>query len=282
MTSLQSPIQAPSVILMGATGTGKTTSIATLAAAGITCHVVITEPTGLESLIDTWIEKKLNPDLLRYTQINPAREDLTGIVDTAKKISISDAQQLASMKPSANRKDSQWFKLLQSIQDFKDDRTGKSYGPVQKLGPKDAFIIDSLSGMNIMAMDLVLGDKVTASPGEWGLAMKSIEKLLSFLCSNLKCTFVLTAHLEKETNEVTGGTQIYASTLGKKLAPTLPRFFSEVVMAHREADKFYWSTSNFGVDLKNRALPIGSKLLPDFSPIVRKYQERQAFLNPKT
>ncbi len=129
-----------------------------------------------------------------------------------------------------------------------------------------------------MAMDLVLGDKVTASPGEWGLAMKSIEKLLSFLCSNLKCTFVLTAHMEKETNEVTGGTQIYASTLGKKLAPTLPRFFSEVVMAHREADKFYWSTSSFGVDLKNRALPIGSKLLPDFSPIVGKYAERRAFL----
>jgi hypothetical protein len=106
--------------------------------------------------------------------------------------------------------------------------------------------------------------------------MNSLEMLLLKLTADCKCFFVLTAHIDKEPNELTGGTTIYASALGRKLAPKIPRFFSEVVLAKRAADGFSWSTASSEADLKNRALPVSSKLEPDFRPIVEAYRRRVA------
>jgi len=123
---------------------------------------------------------------------------------------------------------------------------------------------------------MVVGDKPNMHMGEWGIAMTLIEKLVLNLCSGLRCMFILTSHLEREVNEITGATQTMASTLGKKLAPKLPRFFSEVVMTYKQDNNFYWSTSTTGVDLKNRALPVSDKLPPSFAPIIDTYNKRLA------
>ena len=64
------------------------------------------------------------------------------------------------------------------------------------------------------------------------------------------------------------------STLGAKLAPKIPPFFSEVVYSRREADKFYWSNITANVDLKKRALPFSDKLEPTFVPVVEAYKQR--------
>jgi hypothetical protein len=60
------------------------------------------------------------------------------------------------------------------------------------------------------------------------------------------------------------------------LAPKIPRFFSEVILARRSAEGFTWSTASNDADLKNRALPVSSKLVPDFTPIVDAYKRRVA------
>jgi hypothetical protein len=53
------------------------------------------------------------------------------------------------------------------------------------------------------------------------------------------------------------------STLGKKLAPSIPRFFSEVVLATTETKgdqkSYYWSTNEANTILKDRSLPVGGK-----------------------
>lgn len=111
--------------------------------------------------------------------------------------------------------------------------------------------------------------------------MNFISELIMKMTSDRKCFFTMTAHVEKEMNELTGVNQIMVSTLGKKLAPKLPRFFSEVVYAKRgtkPGDPFLWSNTDPSIALKNRALPISDKLQPSFVPIVEAYRARKKAL----
>lgn len=192
------------------------------------------------------------------------------------KISSMGYKDLAELKAGVGKdKTQQFMEVLNSVADFRD-QSGKSFGDVTEWGTDRAFVIDSLSGLSLMAMSLTIGYKPAAHQGEWGVAMNLLEQFLLTMTSNVKCLFVLTAHVERELDEVGGGVKLMASTLGRKLAPKLPRFFSEVVMSVREGKDFFWSTSSAGVDLKFRALPISDKLTPTFKPIVDAYKRRLA------
>lgn len=275
--------QAPSVLLMGPSGSGKTYSISTLLEAGLEVFFIGTEPHALETLLNVVGDKKLDVNKLHYRYIGPARPGFDDLLTAANLITMMDQQALANMK-AGNRADAAWIELLKTCMDFRDDKDGKSYGKITDLSPTSVVVVDSLSGISSMAMDAVVGNKVTASPGEWGMAMKALDKFVLKCTSDLKCYFVLTAHIEKETDEQTGMTKTMASTLGKKLAPTLPRYFSEVVLADTitEGDKrtYLWSTNTANTVLKNRALPISSKLAPSFLPIVQAYQARLKLVEP--
>jgi AAA domain len=275
-------IQAPSILLMGETGAGKTYSIRTLLDAGLETFVIGTEPTFLDTLLDaSSVRGQIRPGL-HWKAVQPARVGIAGIQEMVKKISTMDFKGLADAKPDNQRQHAQLVTLLSTLANFVDDRTGKEFGSVESWGADRALVIDSLSGLNLMAMDLTIGNKVTAHMGEWGVAMGTLEKLLLNLCSNLKCFFVLTSHLEREADDNTGGSKLMVSTLGKKLAPKIPRFFSEVVLAYREGEAFHWSTALTGVVLKHRALPLGAKLLPSFEPIVAAHKRRLASLTGVT
>jgi hypothetical protein len=258
---------------MGGTGAGKTYSLASLAEAGLDVFVIVTEPVGLDTLIDVFAAKGLMSKL-HWHQINPSRPGFSDMQAAARLISTNTYETLAKMPPSGDRRNAQWIKLLTQLSNFHDQRTGTDFGPIDSFPSTSVLVIDSLSGLNIMAMDMVIGDKPNAHQGEWGVAMGLLEKLLLSLTSQVKCAFVLTAHVEKEVNEITGATQVMAAALGRKLAPKLPRFFSEVVMAHRAADQFYWSNTASNVDLKKRSLPLGDKLNPSFVPVIEAYRAR--------
>ena len=270
--------QAPSILLIGSSGSGKTHSLTTLLEAGLELFVVITEPHGLETLLDACSSKKLSLEKLHWKVVAPSRPGFDSMLLMAQKIAAFDAGTLAGLKPGTERKDAQWIELLKTLNDFVDERTGKSFGPVTSFNSSCAVAIDSLSGLNAMAMDITIGDKVTASPGEWGIAMRQLDKLILNLTSSLSALFVLTAHAEREIDENSGASRIMASALGRKLAPTLPRFFSEVVLASRKAEsakeEFTWSNSELNHDLKRRALALSSKLPPSFGPIVEAYKAR--------
>jgi hypothetical protein len=127
---------------------------------------------------------------------------------------------------------------------------------------------------------LTIGYKPAAHQGEWGVAMNFIESVLNKLLADRQYIFVLTSHIEREVSELTGSSQTMVSTLGRKLAPKLPRYFSEVVYAKRILDKgtakFLWSTVEMQMDLKNRSLPISSEIVPSFVPIIDAYRRRIA------
>ena len=135
-----------------------------------------------------------------------------------------------------------------------------------------------------MSWMLTVGYKPAAHQGEYGVAMNFIEQLLLKLTSDRHAFFILNAHIEKEINELTGVSQIMASTLGRKLAPKIPRFFSEVVYSKRLMKdgqaSFTWSTINSTAELKNRSLPISQNLQQDYGPIISAYRQRKTLATP--
>jgi hypothetical protein len=167
-------------------------------------------------------------------------------------------------------------KFLMALKDFRCERDGQSYKSFTLWDNTCALVIDSLSGLSTIAWYLTVGHKPTGAPGEWNIAMNFIEALLMKINSDRNCFFVLTAHIEKEMDEISGVMRIMTSTLGRKLAPKIPRFFSEVVYAQRTlaAPQFRWSTIDSNADLKNRILPVSNVIPPDFGPVVRGYQSR--------
>lgn len=267
MTDIKS-IPAPKVMLVGTTGSGKTYSVRTLLDAGCEVFCVFTEP-GMEVLSDT------DPNQLHWKYIPPASTPWDQMIDSASKINNLTFKALTEMSDINKRQHKEFIDLLSTLANFKDDRTGKEFGAVDSWDNNRWLVVDSLSGLNIMAMNLVTGTKPVKSMSDWGVAMDNLERLITKLTVDLKCGLVLTAHLEREQDEVTGGVSLMASTLGKKLAPRLPRFFSDVVHAKRDGEKFIWSTASHNVDLKARNLPIGENLPPTFVGLLNAWKSRQ-------
>lgn len=256
-------------LLMGAVGTGKTHSLRTLVDAGLEVFAIFTEP-GMEVVSD------IPTDKLHWRYISPSTVSWDAMLDSAKKLNTLSFKSLTDL-PHINRGEhSEFMTLVSTLANFTDDRTGKVFGPVDNLTTSQVLWIDSLSGINIMAMNLIAGSKPVKSPGDWGCAMDNLERLIQKLTTDLQCHVVLTAHLEREQDELTGGSTMMVSTLGRKLAPKIPRFFSDVIHAKREDKSFTWSTVSANTDLKARNVPWADKLPPSFAPLYENWKARQA------
>jgi hypothetical protein len=264
------PAHGTNTLLLGATGTGKTYCLRTLADAGLEVFIISTEPGIASTLGDT------DPSKVHWHYIAPATASWTDMIQSAERINQLSFEALAKLPDINKRKYHEFMDVLTTCNDFIDDRTGQHFGDVSKWGPDKALVIDSLSGLNIMALNLVTGSKPIRSMADWGVSIDNLERLIVKLTTDTQCFFVLTAHLERETDEVTGGTQLMAATLGRKLAPRLPRFFDDVIHCKREGTSFSWSTATMNVDLKARSLPLSDKLQPNFRQIIeawRKYAQ---------
>lgn len=265
----------PAVLLMGPPGTGKTDSLLTLVEAGLELFVLVTEPRGIESLVDSAKRRGLPIEKVHWNYVAPAAGSWTGLKDMANKVSTMGYQALAELKSGIGKEvNNQWVKMLNQIMNFHCQREDKDYGDVTEWGPDRAFAIDSLSGLNEMAKQITVGYKPAIHQGEWGVAMEMLNSFAIKMASDCKSTFVLTAHIEREQDEIMGGTKIMVGALGKKLGPKLPRFFSENPLSQSDGKTFTWSTQSQMADLKRRALPLGDKLDPSFVPIVKAYHER--------
>ncbi len=273
VTEIASPIPGFKVCLLGPVGTGKTHSIRTLVEAGITPFIIFTE-NGMGILGDIPAES------CHWMYVKPASEDWSLMRDSANKINTLDFKALTSMPGFNRNKYNQWLKVIEACANFICARTGEEFGNVSHWGTDRCLVIDSLSGLNIMAMNLVAGSKPVKDMKDWGMAMDNLERFIIKLCTDLQCHMLMTAHPERETDQVTGAMKLMLSTLGKKLPPLLPRYFDEVVMTKSSGDSFYWSTTEGNVDLKNRYLPRESKLEPDFALIRAGWEKKGGVVTP--
>jgi hypothetical protein len=272
---MQYSIPGTNTLLAGESGSGKTYALRTLLDAGIETFILFTEP-GMRTLSDVSCEQGLH-----WHYIPPAKPDFSDMADSARKINQAlDLESLTKQKNWNKTKYQQFIEVVTQMNNFTCNRCGKEYGSVDAWSTDRCLVVDSLSGLNIMAMDLAAGSKPVKSPADWGTAMDNLERFINRLCTGTQCHFVLTAHLEREKDEITGGVQLMASTLGQKLAPKIPRYFDDVVQTKREKDQFHWTTAATNVALKARNLPISDKLEPSFVQIIEAWTEAGGIILP--
>jgi Fe-S-cluster formation regulator IscX/YfhJ len=271
---IKSALPGTNVLLMGPAGTGKTHSIGTLVESGIEVFYLGLEP-GLESLLGYFTDRGLPvPPNLHYHQLAAPKASFMDMIDSAKKINTMALDSLAKMVDPKKANHDQFIKLLESLNNFHDDRTGLDFGSVDTWGPGRALVMDGMAGLCRASMSLVVGGKPVKNQSDWGIAMDNVERILRMLTDNCRCHFVLIAHVERETDAVLGGVKISLSSLGSKLSPKVAPMFSDVILTVREGPKFSWDTGSALADVKTRNLKIASGLPPSFGPVIEKWKSR--------
>lgn len=277
----QKSLIGPKVVLMGLGGTGKTYALGTLAdwatKNNFELAILFTE-NGLESFLGYFRDKGAEPppNIFWHQQTTKpiSLKNLMTAADNVGKLSYEAITKMVD----GNRggENNAFFKILGSCSDFKDDRTGKSLGAIDSwtIQSRRIFAMDSLTETANAAMKMVIGNKPTASQPDYGVAQNNLMNFLRLLTQGMECPFVMTAHVDRETDAVTQSAKIMIKAIGKALATEIPTLFSDVIYTTREVDKFYWDTAAYGVDTKTRSLGYRSKISPDFGQIFDVWAKR--------
>src|SRR5882672_1925977 len=91
-------IQPPSTLLSGPSGSGKTSSIITMLLAGIETFVIVTEPDGVASLMDSAARVKADINLLHWIEALPHSEGWGELASMIAAVSSMDQKQLSDQK----------------------------------------------------------------------------------------------------------------------------------------------------------------------------------------
>ena len=259
------------VLLMGGSGSGKTYSIASLASAGISVRYLWLED-GFDSTMRYFADRKIPVPANMHWQrilINPVPfKELMNTADLMNTLTFSGFANWQDPNRGHHRS---FYNILGALASYKCERTGASLGSAEDWGPDCALVIDSLSALSDMAFTQLIGNKPLRDQGMYGIAQQAILMLLNKLTS-LRCHFVLTAHIEREADEINQTSRIMVATIGKKLPPRVPTFFSDVIHAKRDGTKFSWNTNTADFDLKTRLLPIAGGLEPSFIPLIAEWK----------
>ncbi len=285
-------IKAPTIGLMGEPGTGKTTSLVTFLEAGIEVFDLITDPSGLDSMLDAINyfplrnsrgEKVPRPnaqELLQrfhYHVVPAPTAGFTALKDTVHKIGTMSFKDLKFI--SGGKDPSTMEALLNNCVAFHDDRTGVIYEDATEWGDNRVLALDGLSGLNEIVRKLVVGHKPSPDQGEWGIMVGAEHDFLYQLMAELRCYFVLLCHLTRSSDEISGAVQTVPKGITYNFSGSLGKDLSEVIRARRVKDVFTWSTSESDAAVKNRILPISDQLPPTFLPIIEGHRARVALMN---
>lgn len=270
----------PKILLEGPSGVGKTYAIGTAVdwAARQTppreVFVLFTE-NGLETLLGYWKDRGLEvPANLHWHSVKTQPLSLKALTDAAQKVGILSYKSITEMVDPERGKNNPYYAILQALTDFPDDRTGKKFGNVGDWKSDKIFAIDSLSELANACMKMVIGNKPTASQPDYGIAQNNLMNLLRYFTQGFQPTLILTAHVQRQVDEITGSVKLMTKAIGKAMADDIPQLFSETIYAMREGNAWYWDTAAAGVDTKTRYLPIAGKIKPDIGVIMDKWLAR--------
>lgn len=262
-----SPLPGIKVLLVGDSGTGKTFSLRTLTDAGLTPLCLFTE-NSFDVLGDTPKER------FHWMYVPPFTDSMESLKEMSMKIGTMTFEAITRSQDGKRFIDSPWMKMLSCLMEFKCERTGQSFGNIAEWGTDKVLVIDSLSGLTQASRQNVAGNRPALAPPDYGLAQRQIEVLINQICTAFRCHFVLTAHAEREIDPVMGGQKVMAATIGKALAPTLPRYFTDGILTKRSGVKFEWDTADSQAVLKARNVAIAGNLPPSFVPLVEAWKKR--------
>lgn len=262
---------------MGAEGTGKTDAIRTLIEAGLNVFVVFSEP-GMEVLLDPSRGRKVYKcsDGLHWRYIPVAQPSFKDLMEGADLMNRFSFEALANQAPTKRDKFRAYYEVMATMENMRCERCNENFGAADHIQPYDkwAIVNDSLTSISKAALYLHIGTKPGVHKGEYGICMYNIERYIDKFVGDIPSMGVMLGHLDKEPNELTGGLENMVATLGQKLAPKIPRPFSDVILAKRDGDKFSWSTTESNHRLKTRNLAFSNKIDPSFVPLVEKWHQR--------
>jgi len=254
---------------MGDSGTGKSYALRTLVDAGITPFVFATEQNFIQVMKDT-LGKTVH-----YKYVSPQPEQSwMQVLDMAKKVNQLSYENLSKVHDPFKQSRNKFLDLIVACNDFVCDCCKKSWGGINSWNTDRAFVIDSWSGASDMAFSLVIGNKPTKAMPDYMVAQNTLRSVLGPLTTQTKCTVVIIAHIGREKDEITGGTNITINSVGQKLGPDMPRMFSDVIRTMRNAATFYWDTADSQSTVVARHLPIGNSLPPSFLPLIQAWKAR--------
>lgn len=276
----ESLLPGTNVLIEGGGGTGKTHCLGTIADAGVELFYIDYE-NGLESLLGYWTDRgKPIPPNVHWHKV-PSNPSGFGLLNSsAIDLNTLVYKSLLEKIDPKRGEYKQYFKFLEAMSNFTDQRTGESFGPIDKWGPNRVLAIDGLTGLTKSVTELRIGGAAVKTQSDIYMIQGQIEKTLRQLTDGCPCHFVLISHIEVETIPLLGA-RITVSTIGKALAPIIPPMFSDVILCTREQAKWTWSTANSQTDLKTRNLPIQDGLTPDFAQIFTRWKQRGGKLAEK-
>ena len=268
-------LAGPKIILEGPSGTGKTYAIGTLVdwaqSHGVNVYCIFAE-NGLETLLGYWTDRKQPvPSNLKWCTFQTEKVGFDQLLKSAGQVGKMDYSMLSKLSDPTRSVNSAMERFLGMFVNFKDERTGEVVGPLDQTAPTDIIVVDSLSAINYFLTRLITGSRPVMAMGEYMVAQKFLYDFLFRCTQGLNQTFVLTAHVDRQMDEVMGGLKLMTKTPGSKLSTDIPPLFSEVILTVREGDKFLWDTANPAADLKSRYLPISKANPPTFAAIMDKW-----------
>lgn len=266
------------VLLEGPTGTGKTYALGPLVdwceREGIEVFVLFTEY-GVETLLGYWTDKKQAiPANLHWHMQNTKPLPLLTQMEGAKKVGQLNYESLTKLVDPNRHANNAYLAILESLNKPVCDRCKKEFPSAAEWKPGMVLVIDSLTELANACMKMQIGNKPTASQPDYGVAQNMLMNFLRLATQGISCHFVLTAHIARVRDEITGGTKIMTSSIGQAIAGDIPVLFSETILTVREGSDFFWDTASMMADLKTRYLPINSRNKPDFGVILNKWKER--------
>lgn len=260
---------APKVALIGDSGTGKTHALKTLIAAGITPFVIATEQNFVQIM-----QEELGKTC-HFKFISPQAQHSWGnILDMAQKINSLSYENLTKVTDPFKQASNKFLEVVSACNNFVCDCCKKSWGSVSNWNTDRAVVIDSFTGLSDMAFNLVVGNKPVRAMPDYQVAQNALRMLLSPLTTQMKAMFIIICHLDREKDELTGGTFLTIKSVGAKVGPDIPRMFSDVIRVRREATTFTWDTADTQSTVTARNIPIKSGQLPSFVPLIEAWKKR--------
>lgn len=280
MAETTSSIEGPKVLLIGAAGSGKTRSLATFADWASRQSlprrvIVLFTENSLETFLGFWRDRQLEvPGNIHWHVVKTKALPFDSLVKGADMVGKLAYKAITEMVDPMKGQNNPYLKIMQVLAKFTDDRTGEDLGSISDWSSNDIFMLDSLSELANACMKMVIGNKPTASPSDYGVAQNNLLNFLRFITQGFPPTLVMTAHVQRQQDEITGGVKLMTKAIGKAMGDDIPQLFSEVIGCVRDGTNWYWDTANSSLDTKTRYLPIQSKISPDGAQIMDKWLNR--------
>ena len=226
------------LLLLGDAKSGKTTSLASLVAAGYNLRIL-----DFDNLLDTLANRirDTNPDQLRNVEFRSIRDAYKGTISGT----VIDG------KPKA------WISSLAMLNHWKYDDV--DLGVPGTWGANDILVIDSLSRWCDAAYDFHEAMAGPKSDGRavYGNAQDDVERQLANLTSPSFGTNVIVICHGTFIDMPDGTRKIFPQGVGQKLSPKIPQYFPNYIQLTRKGDKrTFRTTSNNFIDLaSSRAVP---------------------------